>query len=388
MTPPSTSEPIASGEADLREPRSAPVGGDARPLRVGITVDPYLPVPPTLYGGIERVADFLVRGLAERGHEVVLFAHPGSRTPAKLVPYGSPPHRSRTDRLRELVQLGTSLVSRAHSLDLIHSFGRLAALAPCLPNRSLPKVQSYQRAGVPWRSVGIANRLAGTSIIFTACSTSVYAAGPSAARGNWRTIFNGVDIAKYNFAERVAADAPLVFLGRLERIKGAHNAIEIATGAGRRVVLAGNRVDTGPDRDYFETEIAPRIDGDRVRYIGPVDDAQKNELLGAAAALLMPIEWEEPFGIVMAEALACGTPVVGFARGSVPEVVREGVNGFSCTTVAEAVRAVQRLGEIDRAAVRRDCVERFGDQALVSQYEALYYEMVRRVNRRGPGSPR
>ena len=360
-----------------------PADADGRdrelPLRVGITVDPYVPVPPVLYGGIERIVDFLVRGLVERGHRVVLFAHPESRTPARLVPYGVPPHRSRVARARELAQLGSALLRYAPRLDVIHSFGRLAALAPCLPFRRLPKIQSYQRDGVPWRSVAMADRLAGRSLLFTGCSTSVYAHRPPTGGGRWRTVFNGVDVEKYTFAANVAPDAPLAFLGRLERIKGAHNAIAIARAAGRRLVIAGNRVDTPDDARYFDDEIAPFIDGDAVRYVGPVDDAQKNALLGSSLAFLMPIEWEEPFGIVMAEALACGTPVIGYPRGAVPEVVRDGVNGFSCTTVEEAARAVGRVASIVRATVRRDCVARFGNDAIVSQYEALYREMLAEV---------
>jgi glycosyltransferase involved in cell wall biosynthesis len=214
-------------------------------------------------------------------------------------------------------------------------------------------------------------RLAGPSIAFTGCSTSVYADGPPGI-GDWHTIFNGVDLAKYVGTTAVADDAPLVFLGRIEPIKGTHHAIRIAREAGRRLVIAGNRVTEGPDAGYFEREVAPFLDGDRVTYVGPVNDAQKNALLGTAAAFLMPIGWDEPFGIVMAEALACGTPVIGFRRGSVPEVIRDGVNGFACTTAEEAVALVPRAAALDRAVVRADCEARFGHRVLVDQYEQLY----------------
>jgi glycosyltransferase involved in cell wall biosynthesis len=138
-------------------------------------------------------------------------------------------------------------------------------------------------------------------------------------------------------------------------------------------------VTDGPDAGYFDERIAPHVDGVHVRYIGPVDDAQKNRLLGEAAALLMPITWEEPFGIVMAEAFACGTPVVAFARGSVREVVRHGVNGFACGTVEEAVAAIGALDRIDRRAVRADCEARFGGSVVASAYESLYHEMIERA---------
>jgi glycosyltransferase involved in cell wall biosynthesis len=183
-------------------------------------------------------------------------------------------------------------------------------------------------------------------------------------------------MSKYDFVPHVAADAPLAFLGRLEPFKGVHHAIAIARSTGRRLIIAGNRVEAGPHTDYFDQEIAPYLDGVRIRYIGPVDDRQKNALLGSAAALLMPVEWEEPFGIVMTEALACGTPVLGFARGSVPEVVMNGVNGFLCHTVSDAIAAVGQLREIDRAKVRLDCEARFSDRAIVDAYESLYGAMM------------
>ena len=343
-----------------------------KPLRIAVTADPYLPVPPALYGGIERVIDFLVAGLAARGHRVTLFAHPGSRTPAEQVAYGAPPHTGRWPRLKELWQLGSKLWLRRRDFDLIHSFGRLAALVPVLGDARLPKIQSYQRQ-VSWRGVEQAVRLAGGSIRFTACSSGMYRERTSGA-GQWSTIFNGVDLSRYDFTAQVAPDAPLIFLGRLEPVKGAHHAIAIARAAGRRLVIAGNRV---PAADaYFEREIAPFLDGEQISCAGPVDDAAKNTLLGASAALLMPIEWDEPFGIVMAEAMACGTPVIGFARGSVPEVIRDGVTGFVCRNVAEAAAAVGRLHALDRRPVRRACEQTFGSGVIVAQYESLYYESV------------
>jgi glycosyltransferase involved in cell wall biosynthesis len=340
-------------------------------LRIALTVDPYIPVPPIYYGGIERVVDFLARGLVERGHEVTLFAHPESRTAARLVPYGVPPHNGRRERARELWQVGSRLWKLRKEVDIVHSFGRLAALLPILPLRSLPKLQSYQRE-ISREGVRRAHRLAADSLRFTACSTSMYSG--KSLPGNWTTIPNGVDLSAYTFVPEVCPDAPLVFLGRLERIKGVHHAIEIAKASGRRLVIAGNIVRSGPDASYFDDEIAPRIDGDRVRYLGPVDDRQKNELLGTAAALLMPVEWEEPFGIVMIEALACGTPVIGFARGSLPEVVLPGINGFLCRSVSEAAAVVPRIAEIDRACVRGDAASRFASDVIVDSYQQLYRE--------------
>jgi glycosyltransferase involved in cell wall biosynthesis len=347
-------------------------------VRVALTVDPNIPVPPAGYGGIERIVDFLARGLVARGHEVTLLAHPDSDTAGRLVPYGVPPHVGIVPRVRELAQVGGYVFRHRKEFDLVHSFGRLAALVPILPDRVLPKLQSYQRDSVPWGSVATAVRLAGPSVRFTGCSTSVYRERPAGPfGGQWHTVFNGADLRKYVATPIVDADAPLVFLGRLAAFKGPQHAIAIAQAAGRRLILAGPREPN--DNGFFDRSIAPAVGRhpETMTWIGELDDAGKNTLLGGAAALLMPIEWEEPFGIVMAEALACGTPVIGFARGSVPEVVRDGVNGFVVKDVAGAVAAVGRLGAIDRRAVRADCEARFSDRAIVEAYLAVYREMLR-----------
>src|SRR5439155_7533964 len=164
-------------------------------MRIAITADPYIPVPPVLYGGIERIIAFLVRGLAARGHEVTLFAHPESRavTGVQLVAYGRPPHAGAVARATELGQIQGGLLRRLGRIDIVHSFGRLAGLLPLLARRSLPKIQSYQRA-LSWPGIRMAARLGGRSLAFTACSTSVYRDRPRQGRygGAWHTIFNGV----------------------------------------------------------------------------------------------------------------------------------------------------------------------------------------------------
>ena len=341
-------------------------------LRIAITADPYLPVPPRLYGGIERVVALLVSGLVRRGHQVTLIAHPDSQTPAALIGYGVPPHTGAVARVSELFQVGSALVRLCARLDIIHSFGRLAALAPVLPMRAVKKIQNYQRP-VPWIGVRRAARLSGDSILFTGCSTSLYASRNGAAGGTrWRTVFNCVDPSSYVAVTSVPPDAPLAFLGRIERIKGTHTAIEIAKASGRSLVIAGNIADP----KYFRSDVAPHLDNRAISYIGEVDDAAKSRLLGASAALLMPVEWDEPFGIVMAEAFACGTPVIGFARGSVSEVVRDGINGFVVGNAAEARQAIERLHHLDREAVRRDCEERFSCDAIVRAYEDIYREAI------------
>jgi glycosyltransferase involved in cell wall biosynthesis len=348
-------------------------------MRIAITVDPIIPVPPRFYGGIERIVDFLTRGLVARGYDVSLLAHPDSETGGRLIPYGTPPHFGARARVDELRAVGKTLWAMRNDVDVVHSFGRLAALVPILPLRRVAKIQSYQRRLVPWRSVRIATAIAGKSMLFTGCSTSVYRPGgihPPA--GRWVTVFNGVELSRYTFRESAPNDAPLVFLGRLERIKGAHNAIEIARRSGRKLIIAGNRVDAPDDPGYFENEIEPALKTGDVEYIGAVDDMQKDAVLGSASALLMPIEWDEPFGIVMAEALACGTPVIGFARGSVPEVIHDGVSGFVVNDVQGAVDGVRSVDRLSRRDARNQCEKYFSDVAIVAAYEKLYAQMTTR----------
>jgi glycosyltransferase involved in cell wall biosynthesis len=305
--------------SDHASPRAAASRPES--LRVVITVDPYIPVPPTTHGGIERAVALLAKGLVQRGHSVSLVAHPEScLAGATILGYGCPPHFTKEARAREVWQVWRVLHQLRHTVDIVHSFGRLAGLIPMLPQRGIAKLQSYQRPDVPWSSVRIAQAVGGSSLRFTGCSSSLYrgpARGGSAA-GDWVTVYNGVDTSLYRATPVVSECAPLVFLGRLEPIKGVHHAIAIARKAGRRLLIAGNRVEEGGARGYFEKEIAPYLDDHWVRWVGPVDDAQKSELLGAAAALLMPIEVEEAFGIVMAESMACGTPVIAWRRRRLP----------------------------------------------------------------------
>jgi glycosyltransferase involved in cell wall biosynthesis len=258
----------------------------------------------------------------------------------------------------------------ARNYDLVHSFGRLGYLLPVLP-LPIPKLMSYQRA-IPSRTITWAERLSRGTLHFSGCSRHLIE--PYAERPNWHVVYNGVPIDKYVFEGQVADDAPLVFLGRVEHIKGTHHAIEVAQQTGRQLVIAGN-VDE-EHRDYFEERVAPHLDGEQIQFVGPVGDEEKDDLLGRAAAFLMPILWEEPFGIVMAEALACGTPVIGLDRGSVPEVVDDGVNGYVCSSVDEMVEAVEAIEDIDRRACRRSMEERFSDRAVLQGYEDVYDKML------------
>lgn len=341
-------------------------------MRILLTADPELPVPPRLYGGIERIVDLLVTGLKARGHTVALAANPESRCNADEL-FGWPGAKSqrRADVLRNTTALVFAV--RKFRPDILHSFSRALYLLPLLLAR-LPKIMSYQRHP-GFTQVAWASRIGGQSLVFTGCSDHICRSGRPAG-GTWHAIHNCVDLDKYDFRSAVDSDAPLVFLSRVERIKGAHTAIQIALRSGRRLLIAGNHGTAGREGEYWDREIAPYVGHGGIEYVGPVDDRQKNDLLGSAAAMVVPIEWDEPFGIVFAEALACGTPVISCARGALPEIVREGVDGFLVGDVDAGVGAVAGLSGISRAACRARAEACFSSAVVVSQYESLYASLL------------
>ncbi|OLP18522.1 group 1 glycosyl transferase [Leptolyngbya sp. 'hensonii'] len=343
-------------------------------MRILLTADPEIPVPPPLYGGVQRLVDTLISLLQAKGHPVGLIAHPDSTSTAdRFFPFPGTASQRRWDTLRNIAAMGAAV--QAFQPDVVHSFSRLVYMLPFL-TRSLPKVMTYERQPTP-RAVQWAARLGGDSLVFAGCSHHISRAG-QAAGGTWRTVYNFVELETYTFQPAVAPDAPLVFLSRLERIKGVHTAIAAARRAGRRLLIAGNRVHSDEGEVYWQTEIAPYLGREGIEYVGPVNDAQKNELLGQAVAMIVPIEWEEPFGIVFTEALACGTPVIACPRGAVPEIVRPGVDGFWVNSVEDAVLAIAALPTLNRHACRQRVEEQFSAAAIVNQYEQLYQSLIMR----------
>lgn len=341
-------------------------------MRILLTADPELPVPPQLYGGIERIADLLVTGLQTRGHTVGLVAHQDSTSPAHQR-FSWPGLRSQ-DKLDALKNAATlwSAVQRFQP-DIVHSFSRVLYLLPLLTS-GIPKVMSYQRrptgSTVTWGA-----KLAKDSLAFTGCSDHICRQGRTAG-GVWHTIHNCVEIEKYTFQPTVAPDAPLVFLSRVERIKGAHTAIAAARRTKRRLLIAGNYSTTGEEGRYWQEEIVPHLGRDAIEYVGSVNDEQKNALLGKAAAMIVPIEWEEPFGIVFAEALACGTPVISCPLGALPEIVRHGTDGYLVNNLDEACTAIQNLPQIDRRNCRQRAEDCFCASVIVDKYEQLYNSLI------------
>lgn len=341
-------------------------------MRILLTADPEIPVPPSGYGGIERIVDALIRFLVSEGHTVGLIAHPTSASPAQHL-FGWPGLSSNNpiDTFCNVVALRR--VVRVFRPDIVHSFSRLGYLFPLLLKR-IPKIMSYQRH-TGGRGITLAAALGRDSLWFTGCSEFICGMGRPAG-GKWCAIPNFVETDKISFVPRAAADAPLLFLSRIESVKGPDLAIAVARASGRRLLLAGNRADRGAERDFWERAIAPEIGRNGIEHIGEVDNKQKNSLLGRAAALIVPIQWDEPFGIVFAEALAAGTPVITCPRGALPEIVEHGHTGFFMETIPEGVAAVRRLHELNRQTCRHAAETRFSVAVCAAKYLELYQRMI------------
>ena len=341
-------------------------------MRILYTADPELPVPPGLYGGIERLVDLWLKEAHRRGHVAGLVAR-GDSTAAVSRLFAWPGARSQraADTWRNTFALFRA--ARRFRADVVHSSSRLIYTLPLLLAR-IPVVQTYHRFPGA-RQISIAARAGGRRLAFTGISGFITALGRRGG-GHWQTVHNCVDLGALDFRSSVPSDAPLVFLSRIEEVKGAREAIAIARAAGRPLLLAGNRCSDAAATRYWRDHIEPALD-ERIRYVGPVDDAAKSALLGSAAALLVPVQWDEPFGLVFAEALACGTPAIGCARGGIPEIVQHGATGFLIRTVEEGVAAVSQVASIDRAACRRAAEAAFSPAAALDRFESVYRHVVR-----------
>lgn len=342
-------------------------------MKIAITVDPEIPVPPVHYGGIERIVSMLVDEFTSIGHEVTLFAHSSSVTSAVLFPYTGKSSKSKMDTLRNINSISQEVYKGDY--DIVHSFSRLAYLTCILPFR-MPKLMSYQRRPTP-SQIQKAQQLAYQgSLHFTGCSDFI--TNQIIPHGPAITIYNGFPLNTYKFSTKVSVDAPLVFLGRIEPVKGPHHAIEIARKTNKRLIIAGN---ISPEyRSYFDNKIAPFIDNQQIIYAGPVTDIEKSTILTQALALLMPIEWDEPFGIVMAEAMACGTPVIAFNRGAASEIVKNKITGFCCEDINECIEKVFIVDQLDRSIIRKEAINRFSSKVIASDYLKLYKELITMKN--------
>ena len=249
-----------------------------------------LPVPPVGYGGIERIVDALIRRLRAQGHSVALVAN--SDSTCKVDAFFGWPEGSEAKGLAALSNpMALRKAATRFRPDLVHSFSRLGYLLPLLSS-STPKLMSYQRH-TGGRQIKWATRIGGRSLQFSGCSEFICAMGRRFG-GNWTAIHNFVELDRITFEPRVPDDAPLLFLSRIESIKGPDIAIDIAKASGRRIILAGNHAESGPEKDFWDAKIASRLGRDGVEVgQGKVGDAKKNDLLGQAAALVVPIQWDE-----------------------------------------------------------------------------------------------
>jgi glycosyltransferase involved in cell wall biosynthesis len=338
-------------------------------MRVAQVSPLYERVPPLAYGGTERVVGWLTDGLVERGHDVTLFASGDSSTAARLVPGSACAVRlieNSADAQAFHFAMLEEVVRRSAEFDIVHFHTDYLGF-PFARRLVCPSVTTlHWRMDVP----GLADLYRQfADIPLVSISNAQRAPVPWA---NWRaTIGHGLPERLYRF--RAEAGGHVAFLGRIAPAKRPDLAIEIAARAGVPIEIAA-KIDNG-DRDYYEKRIARLFDMPHVRFRGELDDAGKSDLLGGARALLFPIDWPEPFGLVMIEALACGTPVIAFGNGSVTEIIEDGVTGFIVDSVEEAVAAVKRVGTLSRVRCREEFERRFTVQRMVDAYLGVYEEL-------------
>ena len=350
-------------------------------LRVAVVAPPWFPIPPDGYGGIEAMVHWLVEGLVARGHQVTLIGAGDCRTSAQrfLQTYEDPPGG----------RLGTPFPEILHALqvdeyldgldvDVVHDHsmgGPLVARA-----RRTPTVLTAH--GPVEGELGECYRLFSRHHPLVAISESQRANGPHLP---WAaTVYNAIPAGEYPF--ETDKDDFVLFLGRISPEKGPDLAIEAARAAGRRIVVAA-KCNEPAEHAYFEQRVRPLL-GPDAEWYGHATTEEKKKLLARASALVFPIQWDEPFGIVMVEAMACGTPVIAWRCGSVPEVMADGVTGFVVEGVDEAAAAVARVGALDRRKCRAVFEERFSARRMARDYLAVYRRLLARKaggnGRRGP----
>ena len=340
-------------------------------MKIAVVAPPWYEVPPEGYGGIEQMVATLVDGLETSGDEVTLIAAGEDRTDAaefERTFRSTPEGLGGPDSLLiELIhaQRAADLL-RDLDVDVVHDHSVAGPLLA--PYRSAPTVVTVHGPVVGWMRRLYASL---RSIGLIAISNAQRAAAPELP---WiGTVYNGIDVAAAPF--RAEKDDWFLFLGRIHPTKGVREAIEVARAVGGRLLIAAKASDDA-EQQYLEEEVEPLLNEDAV-YLGDVDATRKQELLAGARALLFPIRWEEPFGLVMIEAMACGTPVVAMRRGSVPEVVEHGVTGFVCDSIEEMAAACGHLRTLDPAEIRRRCAERFDGSVMTRGYRDVYRSVTR-----------
>jgi glycosyltransferase involved in cell wall biosynthesis len=338
---------------------------------------PWIAVPPPGYGGIESVVALLCDGLVARGHDVVLFAAPGSHSAARVYPVLEDPHPDEigfslyeSDHVAGVWEQIDLAAERGVPFDVVHDHSGFMVLAVA-DRIDVPVVHTIHGAFA--RATARFYRRHGHKARLVAISRTQAQRAPAGVRVA-DVVPNPIAVERW--PSRPVKRDYLLWIGRMDADKGPDLAITAARLAGRRLVLAGP-VQPGQE-DYFRRRVQPRLDGRRVRYIGEVAGVAKRELFADAAALLMPVRWPEPFGMVMVEALACGTPVIAFPEGAAAEIVIDGENGMLVADVAEMARAIGQLGAIDPALCRASA-RRYDIWVVTTGYERVYREAIAAV---------
>lgn len=323
-------------------------------------------VPPKFYGGTERIVSYLTEELVRQGHQVTLFASGDSQTAARLIPCCEEALRLDErvhDRLVHHVYMLERVIQMASEFDVIHY--HIDYLHFPLSRRILtPSVTTlHGRLDRP-DIFPLYREFAEMPLVSISDSQRT-----PLAEANWvGTVYHGLPESLYQFHS--GPGKYLAFLGRMSREKRPDRAIEIAKAVGTPIKFAA-KVDK-QDREFFESTVKPKMDGPLIEFIGEIGEKDKNEFLGNALALLFPIDWPEPFGLVMIESLACGTPVVAFASGSVPEIIEHGKTGYVVHTIEEGIEATREALSLDRRVCRQEFERRFTVQRMVEDYVRIY----------------
>ena len=344
-----------------------------RPLRIAQVAPPLEPVPPHGYGGTERIVAALVTELVERGHHVTTFASGDSDVPGRLVATvdrALRPAGVTADWAPWVYATVRQVLDHAAEFDVIHSHLEWASavLAAASP---VPVVSTFHgRLDLPWAPGLLANLHGAVAI-----SRSQASAHPDV---RWAAVIhNGLALEGAPF--RAERDAALVFVGRIAPEKGVVEAIEVARRAGRPLRIIAKRPVLASEIEYLETAVQPalRAAGALVEHLGELSGDERDAVVARSHALLMPGNWPEPFGLAAIEALACGTPVLARPVGALPEIVRDGVDGFLADGVAELARLVDRVEELDRASIRVGVLDRFSAARMTNGYETVYRQAIR-----------
>ena len=327
-------------------------------------------VPPKLYGGTERIVSYLTEELVQQGHDVTLFASGDSVTKANLIACCPKSLRLDQNCILELphhVLMLEQVLRNADQFDVIHSHIDYLPF-PLFRRSSVPAITTlHGRLDLP-DLVPIFREFNDMNVASISNDQRI-----PLHWLNWLgTVYHGLPTSLYSFQEN--RGKYLAFLGRISPEKCTDRAIEIAMRAGIKLIIAA-KVDKA-DLEYFDEIVKPMLDHPLIEYIGEIGEIEKEVLLGNACALLFPIDWPEPFGLVMIESLACGTPVIAYNRGSVPEVIENGVNGYIVSSIEEAAKAVEKIDELSRLRCRQIFEERFSVSRMANDYLAIYEQLM------------